>query len=115
MATGFAPTQQDADCPVPLGLLGDLYRADPATLAVLLEALPEDRRCQLALFCYGKAHLRPLALTIAATCDAKRLGHLAGALGSVLAAQCRAKIRPFSDDAPGFRAKPTITLAKMRA
>lgn len=79
----------DVTCPVPLDRLGQLYRADPVSAADMLTDLSDGQRMDLAFFCYGRAHLRPLGMTIAATCDAVRLAQRAGPLGQVLAAQCR--------------------------
>jgi hypothetical protein len=112
----FGPTELDADCPIPLEDLGELYRSDAATLSALLAKMPEDARGRVALFCYGRSHLRALGLTIAATCNEKRVAYLAGALGSVLAAQCRAKLRDsFGQDPSHFsRPKAKISLAGSR-
>ena len=79
----------DAHCPVSTDALGQLYRADPVSAAEMVDGLPESRRVELALFCYSRAHLRPLAMSIAAKCDAARLVREAGTLGEVLATQCR--------------------------
>ena len=96
---------RDAPCPVSADALGQLYRADPVSAAGMLDGLPEDRKVELALFCYSRAHLRPLAMSIAAKCDAARLAREAGTLGEVLAAQCQQQV-------PMARAK--ISLAGTR-
>jgi hypothetical protein len=96
----------EASCPVPADLLGQLYRANPETAAEMVDELPESRRIELALFCYSRAHLRPLGLAIAGTCDPARLVRNAGTLGQVLAAHWRGFIDP--------RAKARVTLAGTR-
>jgi hypothetical protein len=98
MAIDFGPAADGSGCPIPLEALGQLYRANAADVAYLLDGLSQDRRARLALFCYSRAHLRGLALTIAGTCDARRLGELAGTLGQVLATQCRAKLSDFGSE-----------------
>jgi hypothetical protein len=116
MTNDFRQAEADASCPVTLTFLGELYRADPAAVATMLTAFSEDHRARLAIFCYGRAHLRNLALKIAETCDAKRLGEIAGTLGQVLAAQCRAKVRgSFGlDPSPWMRAGAKISLGGTR-
>lgn len=116
MPNEFCAAEADPACPVSLDTLGQLYRADPAAVAGMVSYLPEDRRARLAMFCYARAHFRELGLTIAASCNETRLAELAGVLGQVLAAQCRAKVRTFGSDL-GSRvtARPKISLAGARA
>lgn len=115
MANDFRAAEAEPDCPVSLDILGRLYRADSAAIADMVSLLPEDRRARLAMFCYARAHLRELGLTIAESCNETRLAELAGVLGQVLAAQCRAKVRTFGADF-GSRivARPKISLAGAR-
>ena len=79
----------EANCPIPVDMLGQLYRAEPVKALDIVEDLPESQRIELALFCYGRAHLRPLAMSIAGTCDATKLVRNAGNVGEALAIQCR--------------------------
>ena len=95
----------DAHCPVSADALGQLYRADPDRAAEMVNGLPEGRRVELALFCYGRAHLRLLAMSIAARCDTARLVREAGTLGEVLATQSRQQV---------FTGRPKISLAGTR-
>jgi hypothetical protein len=117
MGSGFGRLEFDATCPITLDLLGELYRADPITVNARLSGFSEDQRARVALFCYSRAHLRDLALTIAAGCDAARLGELAGTLGQVLAGQCRAKVRDFGGASMPFASRPKarISLGGARA
>ena len=87
----FGRAEPDALCPVSLDALGGLYRADRDTVLETVRDLPEEKRVRLALFCYNRAHLRDLGLTIASSVDPGRLGELAGTMGEVLAAQCAAR------------------------
>jgi|SRR4051812_13657412 len=104
----------EADCPVSLDLLGRLYRADPACVAEMLCDVSEDRRARLAMFCYHRAHLRQLGLTIAASCDAARLAQLAGTMGQVLAQQCRMHVRDFARQTAPHWVPRKIALAGAR-
>ena len=79
-------------------MLGRLYHADAVSIRKMVGDMPQDQRARLAFFCYGKAHMRDLGLTIAETVDETRLAQLAGTLGEVLVAQCRAKARSFGTD-----------------
>lgn len=84
----------EANCPVPADVLGQLYRADPRSAAGMVECLSERQRIELAVFCYGRVHLRPLAMSIAANCDATKLVRKAGDVGQALAIQCRQSAVP---------------------
>ncbi|MBV8701984.1 MAG: hypothetical protein JO052_29660, partial [Bradyrhizobium sp.] len=53
---------ENDSCPVRDELLGELYRADQNGLSLLVESVAPDVRAMLALFCYRKAHLHPLAI-----------------------------------------------------
>ncbi len=76
-------------CPVGDELLGELYRADANGLPALVESVSADVRAMLALFCYRRTHLHPLALAIASTCSEQDLSQFGGRVGSALYAQSR--------------------------
>ncbi len=113
MANDFGAQEAEAICPVSLDVLGQLHRLDPAEALDGLRHLSDDQRARLALFCYGRAHFRDLALTIAASCDADRLGQLAGTMGTVLASQSRNRAGKFGAKATGLTGhrKPKVSLA----
>jgi hypothetical protein len=97
-------------CPVRDELLGEMYRANEHGLARLVENVSSEVRAMLALFCYRRSHLHPLALAIAANCSERELIHFGGRVGSTLYALSRspaARVAPSS--AYGHR-KP-ITLS----
>lgn len=93
MANEFGRVEVDAACPVSLDLFGQLYRASDHARSELLLNLSEPQRPRLALFCYNRAHLRDLAVAIAAKCDPEALLALAGTVGEVLSVQCRTEAR----------------------
>ena len=74
----------DDVCPVPESIFGQLYRAHPRGLCELAESIPAQTRAMLALFCYRRAHLQPLSLAIASTCDEMDLVQAGGRVGTVL-------------------------------
>ena len=76
-------------CPVGDELLGALYRSSEHGLQALIESVPPLTRAMLALFCYRRSHLQPLALAIASSCEERDLVHWGAALGSVLYAKAR--------------------------
>ena len=76
-------------CPVGDEMLGALYRASEHGLPALIDSVPPLTRAMLALFCYRRSHLQPLALVIAASCEERDLVHWGAALGSVLYAKAR--------------------------
>ncbi|UYO50651.1 hypothetical protein KQX64_08865 [Rhodopseudomonas palustris] len=81
-------------CPVREELLGQMYRANENGLSQLVDSVSGDVRAMLALFCYRRAHLQPLALAVAATCDERDLIQAGGRAGSVLYALAHEKRRP---------------------
>ena len=76
-------------CPVGDELLGEMYRASNHGLPKLVESVSSEVRAMLALFCYRRSHLHPLALAIAATCSEQELSQCGGRVGAVLYAQSR--------------------------
>ena len=95
-------------CPVQDELLGELYRASPDGLAMLVASVSSDVRAQLALFCYRRSHLHSLALAIAATCSERELVHFGGRVGTSLHAQSR---EPVVQARPSFAGRKPITLS----
>ncbi|MGP9810188.1 hypothetical protein ACTZWT_01600 [Rhodopseudomonas sp. NSM] len=99
-------------CPVRDDLLGAMYRANENGLPALVESVSSDVRAQLALFCYRRAHLHALALTIAASCDARDLIHHGGRVGSVLVALSRESAAPrHRTPAANYSHRKAITLS----
>ena len=81
----------DPDCPVPLDLLGSVYRADPEDLPEILAAIPATTRAKLAVYLYGKSHMHQLGLTVARACQREDLVRVAGEIGSVVHGQSQLK------------------------
>ena len=73
--------------PVPDAVIGRLYRA--TDVADVVASFSEEQRAALALFCYGRSHLRDIGKAVAATCNAEVLHHLGGRLGTALFAESR--------------------------
>ena len=109
MAREFGQAEPDAVCPVPLERLGQLYRSDPTELMEQIGDMEEGKRVQLAVYCYGRAHLREVGLSIAATCSEGKLVEVAGMIGQALSIQCRGVRRSFGLDAP----RPTEKVVKV--
>jgi hypothetical protein len=76
-------------CPVSPEMLGQIYRAEAATLPSLVAGIPERTRARLAVFLYGRTHTRELGVRVAAACEAALLMQVAGALGEAIYAQSR--------------------------
>ncbi|WP_028351728.1 hypothetical protein [Bradyrhizobium murdochi] len=76
-------------CPVRDELLGEMYRANPHGLSLLVESVSSDVRAMLALFCYRRSHLHALAIAIAASCTERELIYFGGRVGSTLYALSR--------------------------
>ena len=106
-------------CPVGDEMLGALYRASEHGLPVLIESVPPLTRAMLALFCYRRSHLQPLAMAIASTCEERDLVHWGAALGSALYAMSRkSETRPVAATSSGrgkitLPSKPLATFARI--
>jgi len=80
----------DSDhCPVTEELIGQLYRSSQHDIHDVVAALSMTRRAKLAAFCYCRAHLRDIALAVAATCDLETLQTAGGRAGNFLYEQSR--------------------------
>lgn len=71
-------------CPVRDDLLGQMYRANPNGLSLLVESVSPDVRAMLALFCYRRSHLHALSVAIAGSCTERDLIQLGGRVGAAL-------------------------------
>jgi hypothetical protein len=97
-------------CPVGDELLGAMYRANAHGLPQLIASLAPDVRAKLALFCYRRSHLHPLALVVAANCAERDLVEIGGRVGSTLFALSRGTSQPHA--APGsLGQRKSITLS----
>jgi hypothetical protein len=74
---------EDEPCPVSDELLGRLYRASSHGLIELIATVPPKVRALLAVYCYRRAHLASIGLSIAATCERDDLAGC-GNIGAVL-------------------------------
>ena len=96
-------------CPVHDDLLGQMYRANEHGLPQLIDSVSSDVRAMLALFCYRRAHLHPLALAIAASCEQRDLVDAGGRVGSVLYALSRQSAPRRA--APSYSTRKSISLS----
>ncbi|WP_156421607.1 hypothetical protein [Aureimonas sp. AU40] len=108
MTNRYRPNE--ADCPVPLTLLSLLLRINEEQAAHHLQQLPEQQRVDLAFFCFARAHMRPLALRIAALCSDEALTRSTGLLGEILLEQ--SKKGPTKSRTLEGPYKRTVTLAR---
>jgi hypothetical protein len=93
-------------------LVGRLYRASQNAVLGIAAELPPRDRAALAAFCYARAHLHGVGLTIATVCDLPALTHVFGsAVAQALYDQARdhaATLEPL----PATRRASKISLAK---
>ena len=80
---------QEEACPVPEQTLGEMYRANPEGLKQLVSTIPPRARAMLAIYCYPRAHLSSMALTIASACDKNDLIDFGGDMGAAMFEQAR--------------------------
>jgi hypothetical protein len=96
-------------CPVADQTLGDLYRSHRQGLATLVQTVSPDVRALLALYCYRRAHLQSLGLTIAASCSEDELVEAGGHAGEVLFALSRKAAAAVPEQAASGRRKITLS------
>lgn len=103
MAQTRSPSFDDPtlDCPVTPETVGRLARADPETLADLVDNIPESTRARLAVWLYGRSHTHEIGVRIAATCDGSSLRRAGGLIGNALYDLSR---RPYAAPTHGTRA-----------
>jgi hypothetical protein len=71
-------------CPVAEEFLNTLLRLTPTDVTQQTNALPDDQRGRLAVYCYRRSHLRRLGLTIASQCSRRSLVEEAGHAGELI-------------------------------
>ena len=109
MLPGLNQIPQEEACPVSDQLLGELYRASPHGLDALIATVPSATRAMLAIYCYRRAHLAAIGLTIAATCDEYDMTTFGGQFGAVLFARAReTPSLPKADSHSAGRRKVTL-------
>jgi hypothetical protein len=69
LVQALAAPRFDDDQLIPSDLVGRLYGARQSAVADLMAGYSPAQRANLAMLFYRKAHLRPIGLAIAATCD----------------------------------------------
>jgi hypothetical protein len=95
-------------CPVPESVLGQLYRASPQGLPALIESVSPNVRAMLAVYCYRRAHLASIGLSIASSCEEDDLTMHGGNLGADLFAKSR---NPKAVTESGRGQRPKISLS----
>lgn len=101
---------EDEPCPVPDETLGEMYRASARGLSDLIASVPATARALLAVYCYRRAHLTSIGLTIAASCEKDDLEALGGNQGAGLFEQSR-NLRPSLAADPRANGRRKITLS----
>ena len=101
---------EDEPCPVADQMLGEMYRASPHGLNELIATVSPAVRALLAVYCYRRAHLASIGLTIAATCEKDELASVGGNIGTALFERSREAPQAPSID-PHNTGRRKITLA----
>src|SRR5262245_49744695 len=90
-------------CPVADQTLGELYRSHQQGLAALVASVSPNVRAMLALYCYRRAHLQTLGLSVAATCSEEDLIEAGGPAGAALFEISRKAPEPVATQPSGRR------------
>lgn len=109
----YRPNLNEAKCPVPLELLALLLRSDETRVAETVLALPEPQRAALALYCFGRCHMRALGLLVGVHCGERALEAAGGSAGLLLFRQAQSP-EPF-DTGLSQQPKRKISLARFAA
>ncbi len=104
----------EESCPVSDNLFGRLYRSSPEGLAALIETVSADTRAMLAVYCYRRAHLQALGLSIASTCSEYDLQRYGGRLGTELFAAAQSGKRANEELQPRLKSSKGVTLSTGR-
>ena len=100
---------RDEECPVSDELLGRLYN-HPEALTEILAAIPLQTRANLALYCYGRSHLRAVGLAVAATCDRSDLVQIGALVGDAVFHRAQAAPEGAISE-PHYVSRKRVTLA----
>lgn len=102
-------SDEDQQRTVSEDVVGRLYRSNGRDVDQILADFSEQQRARLALFCYGRVHMREIGLAVAATCELGSLIDAGGHAGQTL--YMMARERPVSAAKP-LAGRHQITLAK---
>jgi hypothetical protein len=89
-------------------VVGKLHRSNGRDVDQILSDFSEEQRARLALFCYGRVHMREIGFAVAATCELGSLIDAGGYAGQTLYQLARE--RPVSTAKP-LTGRYQITLA----
>jgi hypothetical protein len=109
-----ANISQEEYCPVSDDVLGQLYRAAPHGLEELIASVPAEIRAVLAIYCYRRAHLQAIGLTIATSCEELDLRKWGGFAGTVLFEKSRASGRVMQPTYYQERRKVTLSTGLLK-
>jgi hypothetical protein len=105
----------DQLCPIPDQMLGEIYRASPHGLAALIATVSPEVRALLALYCFRRAHLASIGLTIATSCEKDDLAFVGGNAGVALFERSRQPPPPPSlADTGGTRRRISLSTGPLR-
>ena len=103
------------DCPVALEFAARIARAEPDSLAGLLDGIPEGTRARLAVWLYGRSHTHELGVRVAVTCEGASLRRAAGIVGNQLYDLSRRPYTAPSHGMHGSAGRRQISLGGSRA
>jgi len=120
MRSGLKVTQTPAgehgDRAAMSAALNRLYGAATETVREITADLTESERAQLAVFCYGRAHLNTIGLAIATTCTLEHLTAAAhsGTAGRTIFSQSRDRLALAEKPLPGRRVPISLATSASR-
>jgi hypothetical protein len=103
------------DCPVALEFAARVARAEPDSLAGLLDGIPESTRARLAVWFYGRSHTHEIGVRVAAACEGASLRRVAGIVGNQLYDLSRSPYTAPNHGMHGSAGRRQISLGGSRA
>ncbi|GGB52485.1 hypothetical protein GCM10011316_25650 [Roseibium aquae] len=102
------------NCPVSEEVLRQLTAETLSQATEQARRLPSPQRSQLAVYCYRRAHLRPLGLAVAADCTREGLIKEAGYAGNIIHQQAAERLGlPGADASLPRHGKRPVSLSRV--
>jgi hypothetical protein len=102
---------EEERCPVSDQFLAQLHRSSPCQVDLMIATVDPYVRTMLALYCYRRAHLFGVGLTVASACEEDDLAQYGGRPGMALFAAAREPRQQRETKSSG---RPKITLSTGR-
>ncbi len=117
MALAYNNNLNETACPVSDAIFIQIKNSSQQDVLNIISSLGEDRRAQLAAFCYERRHFHYISILIASTCSMPALVRAMGTAGKIIFDQSRTPGRTIENHrrAANEHLKKTVSLPKLSA